>query len=137
MKDWQFSPQDSLLLERKSSVQYASRDNYLLKAQQFGKEQKFDLAITYYQRALNEDPKNESIIQNIGICYFKLDQYKKAIEYLLKIKSADTLIDGKTEYVLGTCYIAIQDKAKGCKYLGMSKSKNFPAAEQLLERFCK
>lgn len=130
-------PQDSLLLERKSSVQYASRDNYLLKAQQLGKEQKFDLAITYYQKALKEDPKNESIIQNIGICYFKLNQYKNAIEYLLKIKSADTLKDGKTEYVLGTCYIAIQDKAKGCKYLGMSKSKNFPAAEQLLERFCK
>lgn len=130
-------PKDSLLLERKSNVLYALRDDYLVKALQFGKEQKFDLAITYYQKALKEDPKNESIMQNIGICYFKLNQYKKAIEYLLKIKSTDTLKDGKTEYVLGTCYIAIQDKAKGCKYLGMSKNKNFPAAEQLLERFCK
>lgn len=130
-------PKDSLLLERKSNVLYALRDDYLVKALQFGKEQKFDLAITYYQKALKEDSKNEAIMQNIGICYFKLNQYKKAIEYLLKIKSTDTLKDGKTEYVLGTCYIAIQDKAKGCKYLGMSKNKNFPAAEQLLERFCK
>jgi O-antigen ligase/tetratricopeptide (TPR) repeat protein len=130
-------PKDSLLLERKSDVLHVLRDNYLLKAQEYGKEQKFDMAITYYQKALNEDPKNELVIQNIGICYFKLDQYKKAIDYLSKISNAASLNDGKTEYVLGTCYIAIQDKTKGCKYLGISKNKNFPGAEQLLERFCK
>lgn len=130
-------PQDSLLLERKSNLRYALRDNYLLKAQEYGKEQNFDLAIVNYLKALKEDPKNEKILQNIGICYFKLNQYKKAIDYLSKIADAVSLIDGKTEYVLGVSYISIQEKEKGCKYLRIAKDKNFPGAEQLLLQVCK
>lgn len=129
-------PEDSLLLERKSDVLHISRDNYLVKAKEYGDQQKFDLAITYYQKALKEDPENTLTIQNIGVCYFKLNQYQKAINSLSKIADSPSLTDGTVAYVLGVSYIAIQDKAKGCKYLGIAKEKNFPGAEELIRRFC-
>lgn len=132
-----FFPKDSLLLERRSNALYALRDNYLIKAKEYGDQENFDLAVTYYQKALKEDPQNELMIQNIGICYFKMNQFEKAINTLLKIVDSPSLNGGTVEYVLGISYIAIQNKTKGCKYLRISKEKNFPDAEQSIKRFCK
>lgn len=129
-------PKDSLILERKASLVYAQRDNYLLKAQQYGKEQKFEKALEYYKNALAEDPNHSVTLQNIGVCYFKLNQYNKAIDYLLKIEKEAQLNDGKTAYLLGACYISIKNKEKGCEYLNIAKSKKYSGAGELIKKYC-
>lgn len=129
-------PKDSLLLKRKDFFTNTVRDSYLLQAQQYGAEQKFEKALEYYKKALNEDPNNSIILQNIGICYFKQNQYKNAIYYLLKIEN-DDLVDGKTEYILGASYLGINNRKKGCWYLNLSKNKNFELADELVQKLCK
>lgn len=130
-------PKDSVLTARKLNYKNTTRDQYLLLAQQFGAQQKFDQSLVYYLKVLNEDPENAVAIQNIGICYFNLNQYKQAIQYLLKVENNAALNDGKTQYVLGVIYINMGNKEKACHYLNLSRQKNFQQAEDLIGRFCK
>lgn len=130
-------PKDSLLLAKKSSYIHQARDRYTRQAQLLGKEQKFDKAIEYFKMALREDPQNSALIQNIGICYFRIHQFDIAKSYLLKISESSAFTDGKTEYVLAVCYINLKEAEKGCFYLNLAKNKNFPGAAQLMEQYCK
>ena len=152
-------PKDSLLIERKKVFEYelnASRPgatfqtsnkkpvtatekylDFLQRAINFGVQNKFDKSLECYQEVNKIDPNNLTVVQNIGICYFKLNQFKKAILELEKVKSAPALQDGKTDYILGICYLNTQNKTQGCKYLNIADSKNFNGAKQLLKQYCK
>ena len=130
-------PKDTLLTAKKDSYVYRERDLYIKQGMGFESKSQFDQAIVYYKKALNEDPHNEIIIQNLGVCYFKLYQFETAKSYLLKIVDKSSLKDGKTEYVLGVCYIVLKNREKGCFYLNEAKNKNYTTAEDLLDKYCK
>lgn len=89
------------------------------------------------EKAEKIDPKNIYAAQNIGFYYLKTGRSKKAINYLLNALKYPGLNDGKTEYFLSICYLQEDDKTNACKYLNISKSKNYPDAEQLVVKICK
>ena len=143
-------PNDNSLLERKKSFENALniknkniekvnklKTNYISEAFKYGNEQKFEKAIEYYKKALKENPNDLTIIQNIGICNFKLNQFKSAILYLEKVLNLPTLNDGKTEYVLGISYLNTNNKQKACYFLNLAANKNFAGAKELLTQYCK
>tara|TARA_R110000868_G_scaffold243512_3_gene499520 strand:+ start:11028 stop:13424 length:2397 start_codon:yes stop_codon:yes gene_type:complete len=113
------------------------KPNNINMANQYGTESKFDKAIVYYKKALLDDPKNIIITQNIGICYFKLNQFKTAIIYLEKTLNSPTLTDGKTEFLLGASYLNTKNREKGCQNLKLAENKNYPGASELVVQYCK
>lgn len=145
-------PQDTTLLNRKKSflndalikqnnvqkvITVTPKTNYLALASQFGAENKFDKALLYYKKALIEDPNNITITQNIGICYFKTNQFKSAILYLEKTLNSPTLTDGKTEFILGASYLNTNNKEKGCHFIKIADSKKYAPAKDVLAQYCK
>lgn len=130
-------PKDTLLTAKKDSYVYKERDLYVKQGMGFESKSQFDKAIVFYKKALNEDPDNEIIIQNLGFCYFKLHQFETAKSYLLKIVDKSSFKDGKTEYILGVCYFVLQNVERGCFYLNEAKNKNNTAAQELLDKYCK
>jgi tetratricopeptide (TPR) repeat protein len=152
-------PNDSILLERKKVFEYelnaekpgatfaisskkpvSATEKYLYflqRAINYGSKNQFDKALECYKEVKKNDPTNLTILQNIGICYFKLNQFQKAIVALEKVLTAPALQDGKTEYILGISYFNIKNKEKGCKYLKIASAKNFAGAQQVLQQNCK
>ena len=147
-------PNDTTLLNRKKSFQNdaiknshknikkaneisTDTPNNLVLASQYAAERKYDKALLYYKKALKGDPTNIIITQNIGICYFKINQYNSAIIYLEKTLNSPTLTDGKTEYLLGAAYLNTQNTIKGCLNLKAAEKKNYAGAAELVAQYCK
>ena len=152
-------PNDSLLIDRKKVFEYefnAGKPNatfqisdkkpvtatekylyFLQLAVNYGAQNNFVKALECYKEVLKTDPKNITIVQNIGICYFKINQFQKAIVELEKTIGSPMLTDGKSEYILGVCNINLQKKAEGCKYLKLAAAKKFAGADGLLTQYCK
>ena len=152
-------PNDSTLLERKKVFEYELNAekpgvtfamsgkkpvtatekylDFLQRAINYGAQNKFDKSLECYLEVQKTDPNNLTVIQNIGICYFKLNQFQKAIIELEKVLTAPALQDGKSEYLLGVAYLNLKNKEKGCKYLKIATTKNFAGAQQLLQQYCK
>ncbi|OCB78572.1 O-antigen ligase family protein [Flavobacterium crassostreae] len=119
----------------KESKNTAKATNLIL-ATQYSLKKQYHKALVYYKKAALDYPKNSIITQNIGICYFKINQFKSAIIYLEKTLNSPILIDGKTEYLLGAAYLNTNNKQKGCQNLLAAKNKNHPDASKLLAQYC-
>nr|WP_294780948.1 O-antigen ligase family protein [uncultured Flavobacterium sp.] len=122
--------------------QFKKRDNdlliadYITKGQKFEEEKKFDQALIEYEKALKIDPKSIYASQNVGFYYLKTGNFKKAINYLVNALKYPGLNDGKTEYFLAVCYLKQNEKDNACKYLTISKNKNYPDAANLVTKLC-
>ncbi|SEO27063.1 O-antigen ligase [Flavobacterium sp. CF108] len=124
---------EAILKKRKNDLLIA---DLITEGQNFEEKKEMDKALVSYQKALRIDPKSIYAAQNIGFYYLKVGQSKKAINYLLDALKYPGLNDGKTEYFLAVCYLKEDDKTNACKYLNISKDKNYSDAQQLL-RMCK
>ena len=110
---------------------------YLANAIKLGNENKFEEAITAYKKVLETQPSNNSVKQNIGILFYKLGQFKNAIEWLDQTTSAAGVYeDGKSEYVIAACYVSLKETTKCCEYLNIAVAKNFTNALALQKQFC-
>ncbi|PUU68245.1 hypothetical protein DBB36_19760, partial [Flavobacterium sp. WLB] len=121
---------EAALKKRKNDLLIA---DLITEGQNFEEQKKMDEALESYQKALKIDPKSIYAAQNIGFYYLKVGQSKKAINYLLNALKYPGLNGGKTEYFLAICYLKENDKTNACKYLNISKSKNYSDAQQLLK----
>lgn len=145
-------PNDTSLIQRKKSFENAlnnkntfhnnekgnqSTTDNNMEALKYATQEKFDIALEYYKKALKDNPNDPTISQNIGVCYFKLKQFNNAILYLEKVLNLPTLNDGKTEYILGISYINTNNKQKACHFLNLASSKNFSGAKELVTQYCK
>ncbi|WP_406843604.1 O-antigen ligase family protein [Flavobacterium soyae] len=124
---------EAVIKKRKNDLLIA---DLITEGQKFEENKEMDKALVSYQKALKVDPKSIYAAQNIGFYYLKVGQSKKAINYLLNALKYPGLNDGKTEYFLAICYLKEDDKTNACKYLNISKNKNYSNAEQLL-KMCK
>lgn len=126
-------PNDSTLLKQKNSFLIT---DYIIKGQEFGGQGKRNRELELYQKALKIDPKNIYALQNIGFCYFNQGKNDLAIPYFKKAIEYPGLNDGKTEFYIGVCYLNLKNKSQACKYLNLSKEKNYTLAEQFLLHTC-
>ncbi|KFF04641.1 O-antigen ligase family protein [Flavobacterium reichenbachii] len=111
--------------------------DYITEGQNFEVQKKLKEALQSYEKALKVDPKSIYASQNIGFYYLKVGESKKAINYLVNALKYPGLNDGKTEYFLGICYLKENNINSACKYLNISKGKNYSDARPLIEKFCK
>ena len=127
-------PEDSTLLQRRSTF---NTSNNLVYADKLAKESNFKKALEVYMEINKQDPTNMKVIQNIGICYLFLKQFKTAILNLEKTLNSQLINDGRTEYYLGICYIETRNNEKGCFYINIASNKKYPDAKNFQEKYCK
>jgi tetratricopeptide (TPR) repeat protein/O-antigen ligase len=125
---------EKALLKRKNDLLIA---DYITEGQNFEEQKKMDKALESYKKALKIDSNNIYAFQNIGFYYLKVGQTNKAINNLLNALKYPGLNDGKTEYFLAICYLKENDKNNACKYLNISKDKNYSDAQPLIVNICK
>lgn len=125
------------LLPQDNPVSPLAKINYMVEAKKLGDQLKFEKAIEFYKMASQENPEKRIILQDIGICYYKLNKIDLAIKYLKQTLNDPNLESGKTEYLLAGCYMNLKDKENGCKYLTIAFDKKYPNTEVLLNQLCK
>jgi tetratricopeptide (TPR) repeat protein len=127
-------PGDSILLRQKMDFMIT---DLIIEGQKFASQGNPQKSLETYTKALNMDPENIYAMQNIGFHYYNQGQYKKAIDYFQNALKYPGLNDGHTEYYIGASYLQIGDKGNACRFFNLSKSKNYPAAQQQLDQNCK
>ena len=92
--------------------------------------------MNYYNQALSLDSEEYSYYENIGLIYFKLDNYELALENFNKV------INFSQQMLENLCFykaIIILDSGKEdemCVLLRKSLSNDFKPAKDLLKKYC-
>ncbi len=98
-------------------------------------------AINEYTQLIKEFPESELVddaLYNIGLCYFNMNQFEKAIEYYQKVvddypDSTISILEGgnefgktpaKCHYAMLNCYLAMGDLVKAKKHVALLLSYN-------------
>jgi O-antigen ligase/Tfp pilus assembly protein PilF len=122
----------------KIKTESVAKYNFINKALEYAKQERYDLALKEYKKGQKEDLSDLEITQNIGICYFKTNQFKTAVVYLEKVLNSPKFTDGKTEFILGLSYYNIGNHEKGCYFLNLAKNKKYPNADKFTtSQYCK
>lgn len=127
-------PGDSTLIKQKATVESAE---YLKEAQGFMSKNNQSKTLEFYLKALKADPENADVYQNLAYYYYNLGDYKQSLDNFLKALKIKELPSGRTEFMIGNCYLKMKDIQNSCKYFTISKSKNFPDAIKQFELNCK
>lgn len=126
-----FSRSGALGLKNNIIVDYAAQG-----AQAFVKGN-YSKAAQLYIKATITDPANYTHYENTGICYYTAKQYKEAIVYFKRAAQLPTANTGKSEFFMGMCFIALNDKSNACSVLNAAKSKNYPGVDTYINQNCK
>lgn len=130
-------PNDSLLLAIKHQYLKETKINeYLKKGNRNFYKGKFDKAVSFYEKALQNGHHDLSIIQDLAVCYYQLEKFETAISRLLPIINDPTIHDGQAELILAGCYDNLRNKEKACEYFQISKNKNNIDAEKIIQKYC-
>lgn len=126
-------PTDSILLQQKRNISTAER---IKEGQSFLNKKQPSKALAIYKKALNEDPHNVDIMQNIAFYYYNFGDYRQSLKFFLNALELREFKSGRTEFFIGNCYLKINDNINACKYFTISKTKKFSDAEQLIIENC-
>lgn len=141
-------PNDNDLIAQKNNFNADSKkmkitkevaENYnsiIEKATKYSESGDFIKGIEFYKKAIVLQPNEAILYQNLGLCYFKLNQAQPAIANFKKSLSFNILHDGKSEYLLGVCYLYLKDSQKACEYFNISKSLNNTGANAMINKYC-
>ncbi len=88
----------------------------------FFKENLFEKSINFYYKALDFEPTNPILHNNIGICYIRIRKYTKALQYLTKAFELDSKNKDIITNLLEVC-VLIKDDNLFSKYAKSLKEK--------------
>lgn len=97
------------------SLNSLSAENFFDKANKYFKEGKFEMALIYYQKTLQDNPENGDAYFNIAKIYYAKDDYKNA---LLNFQKADELKPNLKENIRGiaSVYAKLKEPDKAIEY---------------------
>ena len=127
-------PNDSLMLKQKNDILVV---NYTTEGQGYLKKNNDSKALEFFQKALKIDPVNPDTMQNLAFYYYSSGNYQQAKSYFTEALKYREFKSGRTEFFIGNCFLKLNDKENACKYYTISKTKNFPDAQQQLNQNCK
>jgi O-antigen ligase/tetratricopeptide (TPR) repeat protein len=142
-------PEDPLLQQKnKALVQGATKpitadakpndaESYYQKAMSAFQSKKFDEAIRNFTKSYGLDPENYPAYENTGLCYFSMDNFKKALIYFDKVLLKFNPPDGKSAFFKGLCLVHLNNTAEACIFLKLAESKNYPEAKAQIAAYCK
>jgi len=134
-------PADTSLVKTKNILQTNSRDiefyNTFQQAMKFFTGRQFENAIREFTKADEIKPGQYVNLENIGLCYYSLNNFKEAIIWFDKVIASHLSTDGKSEFFKGASLIGLGKKELACPLFRIAQSKAYPEAGQLIDRYCR
>ncbi len=95
---------------------------------------KYSDAILNYKRCINLCPNtyHNNILKKIGVCYFKLNDFKNAIQYLSSINNLDV----ESRYYLGLSYLNLGNEEKAESFFNSLISIIPPNLRGIIGNYC-
>jgi O-antigen ligase len=94
-------------------------------------------AIKSFQSATELNPGYYPPIENIGMCYYLLNDFATALKYFTRVVRTKLASDGKSEFFAGICLINTGKKAEGCRSFQAAAEKKYYDAQRLIDLNCK
>ena len=91
----------------------------------FFNEKKYKKGIDIYLELMKLQPNDYSYIENVGICYYILNDFTNANRYFDKVISSGLAKDGKSEFYNAISLFQINKKEEGCDMLNNALKKNY------------
>lgn len=118
------------------TVNPAVAQQYLSKAVAAFNKGDYESAAQNFIKLSAINPNEYSIIENTGICYFNLKEYRKAISFFDRVIQMNIAQDGKSELFKAKCLLTLGRKAEGCQMLQIASSKKHPEADAFIKQYC-
>jgi tetratricopeptide (TPR) repeat protein len=96
----------------------------------------YKTAIQHFGNAGKLNPHQYLCFENIGICYYSMGDYEKAMTFFDGVLHTGKAKDGKSEFFKAACLISLNRKDEACPLLRISQSKNYSQAPQLIASYC-
>ena len=90
----------------------------------------------FYIKASSLDSGEYTYFENIGLIYFKLDQYELALENFEKVIDSFPEFSGKSLFYKAIILLDLDRKKEACIILRQSLSNGFKSAQNLLKKYC-
>ena len=97
---------------------------------------KINEGILKYLEALEIRKDNYPYIQTIGLAYYNLAEFDRAIEYLSMLEDNGIPLDPLSQYVNGISYFNVGKQKTGCGYLLKSSKFGQENAKIAYEKYC-
>lgn len=94
-------------------------------------------AANFFIKASEGDPQNYINLENAGLCYFAMNQFKKAIPYFQRAIQFPGAKDGKSEFFIALSLVNLGQKNEACATLKQSINKGYPEATSFLPTVCR
>jgi Flp pilus assembly protein TadD len=104
---------------------------YSIRAAYSAMNSNFSAALDYLMKIKNMYPDDIENIENIGLTYFNLGDYKNAEIYLRTVSQAMVYLNGKSEFFLGVSLLQLGRKDEACPFLNQAAIRNYPQADQI------
>jgi O-antigen ligase/tetratricopeptide (TPR) repeat protein len=140
---------DSFLIRIKNMVQGGTKSiltispdrlkeatNYFDQAMEAYLKKDFANALVKFKKAAELNPNSYNPVENIGLCYFSLNNFNEAIKYFDRVILIYKPGDGKSELLKGLSLINLGSKKEGCTYLKMSDEMNNKQAKAQMAIYC-
>ena len=118
------------------NVNFALAKTYQEKAKMSYDKEEFNEALNFYSQAASYDPNEYTYFENLGVIYFKLDNYELAIENFEKVIDSFPKFSGKSLYYKAVISLDLGREKEMCVLLRKSFSNNFKPAQNLLKKYC-
>jgi tetratricopeptide (TPR) repeat protein len=114
-----------------------SFNKYFNEAMDAFSKKDFQEALQKFAKAGQIDPKQYLCFENMGLCYYSMGDYARAIQMFDKVIATGLSMDGKSEFFKGACLIATGKISAACSFLQRANEKKYPEAPRLLKTYCK
>ena len=118
------------------NVNYALANTYQERAKNSFDNGELNEALNYYNQALSLDSEEYSYYENIGLIYFKLDNYELALENFNKVINFFPTNAGKSLFYKAIIILDSGKEDEMCVLLRKSLSNDFKPAKDLLKKYC-
>ncbi len=106
---------------------------YLQKGISYEHEEKFDEALSEYQKAVSLYPKYNDALYNMGMIYFRKERWEEAVDAFRKIIELNPS-DGEAHYHLAIAYLGLERYKDAVRHYDKAREFNFAGVPEFGER---
>ncbi|RYZ54900.1 MAG: tetratricopeptide repeat protein, partial [Sphingobacteriales bacterium] len=118
--------QEAVRLIARPEKLYYDTELHLLAAQVHFEEQRYTEALPYFEHYYNNSEKiRKEELYEMGYSYYRTNEWRNAIEKFRPLSSQQDSLGQTAMYLLGDCYLKINDKKSARNAFGICSEMNF------------
>ncbi len=112
-------------------------ETYIKKAFDCFNKKDYAGAAEAYRKAIQVDANNYANYENLGLCYYLMNDFNQAIQYFNKAMQFKTCITGKSAFFRGIALINTGKKQEGCASFQLAQQQQYPQALDFYNKNCR